>query len=137
MQIVSMKATMRTGTARRSSGSAVSRRRYAGLAIDCANPLIESERRDALAVSARAMPASVSDDPRSRVRKDVPHLPESITIESMRADLSRVRSQYFFNDCPKVFLRCGNPQRLLATMRDVNPESIQRRELRPISFRQA
>jgi hypothetical protein len=33
------------------------------LAIDCANPLIESERKDALAVSARAMPASVSDDP--------------------------------------------------------------------------
>src|SRR5215469_12567709 len=58
IQIVSMKATMRTGTARRSIGSAVRRRRYAGLAIDCAKPLIESERKDALAASARAMPAS-------------------------------------------------------------------------------
>src|SRR5271156_1071077 len=63
MQIVSMKAMMRTGTARRSNGSAVSRRRYAGLAIDCANPLIESERRDALAASARAIACLRSDDP--------------------------------------------------------------------------
>ena len=43
------------GTARRSAGSAVSRRRYAGLAIDCANPFMESERIDALAASARAI----------------------------------------------------------------------------------
>jgi hypothetical protein len=50
-----MKAMMRTGTARRRSGSALSRRRYAGLAIDSASPLIESDRKDALAASARAI----------------------------------------------------------------------------------
>ena len=33
----------------------------------------------------------------------MPHLSESPSIESMRADLSRVWSQYFFNNCPKVF----------------------------------
>jgi len=73
--MVNMNATMRTGTARRSSGSAVSRRRYAGLAIDPANPLIESDRKDALAVSARAMPASVWKnplDPRSEKDAAVP-----------------------------------------------------------------
>src|SRR6202011_4115402 len=43
------------GTARRSAGSAVKRRRYAGLAIDWASPLIESDRIDALATSARAI----------------------------------------------------------------------------------
>jgi len=31
--------------------------------MDCANPLIESDRKDALAVSARAMPASVRTIP--------------------------------------------------------------------------
>ena len=36
---------IRAGTARRSAGSAVSSRRYAGLAIDCASPLIESASR--------------------------------------------------------------------------------------------
>jgi hypothetical protein len=59
-----MKATMRTGTARRNSGSALNSRRYAGLAMDCASPLIESERKDALAVSARAIASLRSDDPR-------------------------------------------------------------------------
>src|SRR5258708_31027308 len=43
------------GTARRNAGSAVKRRRYAGLAIDWASPLIESDRIDALAASARAI----------------------------------------------------------------------------------
>ena len=50
-QMVARKAMIRTGTARRSSGSAVSSRRYAGLAIDCARPLIESGCADALATS--------------------------------------------------------------------------------------
>ena len=56
---------MSAGTARRSAGSAVSRRRYAGLAIDCANPLMESERIDALAASARAIasPLGLSQAP--------------------------------------------------------------------------
>src|ERR1700688_2344579 len=102
MQIVSMKATMRTGTARRSTGSAVSRRRYAGVAIDCASPLIECERKDALANSARAMPASVSDDPLDPVRRYVPHRPRISPFESTRIDLSRVGSQYFFNFCPTL-----------------------------------
>ncbi len=37
-QMVARNAMMSTGTARRSKGSAVNRRRYAGLAIDCARP---------------------------------------------------------------------------------------------------
>ena len=37
-QMVSRNAMISTGTARRSNGSAVNRRRYAGLAIDCARP---------------------------------------------------------------------------------------------------
>ena len=49
MLMVTRKATIRAGTARRSAGSANRRRRYAGLAIACARPLIESERADALA----------------------------------------------------------------------------------------
>ena len=53
--MVTRKAMISAGTARRSTGSAVSSRRYAGLAIDCASPLIESARADALAASARAM----------------------------------------------------------------------------------
>ncbi len=44
------------GTARRSAGSAVRRLWYAGFAIDCANPLIESDWTHALAACARAMP---------------------------------------------------------------------------------
>src|ERR1043166_1666296 len=61
--MVSRKAMIRAGTARRSAGSAVKRRRYAGLAIDCANPFIESVLADALAASARAIPGPRSDSP--------------------------------------------------------------------------
>ena len=43
--MVARKAMISTGTARRSNGSAVSSRRYAGLAIDCARPLMESRTR--------------------------------------------------------------------------------------------
>src|SRR3569832_727072 len=46
---------MGTGAARRNKGSAVRRRRYAGLAIDCARPLMESLDADALATWARAI----------------------------------------------------------------------------------
>jgi hypothetical protein len=56
-------AMIRAGTARRSAGSAIRRRRYAGFAIDCASPLMESERTDALANWARAMKAPVFDFP--------------------------------------------------------------------------
>src|SRR5712671_7374911 len=55
MQIVTRNAMINAGTARRKAGSAVKRRRYAGLAIDWASPLIESDRVDALAASARAI----------------------------------------------------------------------------------
>src|SRR5437764_11652796 len=55
---VARKALISVGTARRRAGSAVSSRRYAGLAIDWASPLMESERTDACAASARAIPAS-------------------------------------------------------------------------------
>src|SRR5580704_19523659 len=112
MQIVSMKATMRTGTARRSTGSAVRSRRYAGLAMDCANPLIESDRKDALAVSARAMPASVADDPLDPVRRHVLHRPRISPFESTRIDLSRVGSQYFFNFCPTLFRHGARSEKL-------------------------
>jgi hypothetical protein len=78
MNIVTRKAMMSAGTARRSAGSAVRRRRYAGLAIDCARPLMESLLTDALAVSTRAMRGPRSDHPdQTSNRKDVPHLPES------------------------------------------------------------
>ena len=90
-QMVARKAMISTGTARRSSGSAVNSRRYAGLAIDCASPLMESERTDALATSARAMKASVRNFPCHPDRKDVPHrFPNQFRLESMSADLSRV-----------------------------------------------
>jgi hypothetical protein len=52
-----------TGTARRSNGSALSSRRYAGLAIDCARPLMESGCADALATPARAIDGLRSDFP--------------------------------------------------------------------------
>ena len=52
---VTRKAMMSAGTARRSAGSALRRRRYAGRAIDSANPLMESGRAHALATSARAI----------------------------------------------------------------------------------
>src|SRR5262249_14216268 len=73
--MVTRNAMMRTGTARRRAGSATRRRRYAGLAIDCARPLIESVPADALA-RAGAMPGlPIEDCPRHpRVGQDVPHL---------------------------------------------------------------
>jgi len=80
-----------TGTALRSTGSAVNNLRYAGLAIDCASPLMESDCADALAVSARAMKASAWISPVRLDRKDVPHrFPNRLRLESMTADLSRV-----------------------------------------------
>jgi hypothetical protein len=63
-----------TGTARRRSGSAFRSRRYAGLATDCARPLIESGCADALAASARAIEGLRLEFPLSPLnRKDVPH----------------------------------------------------------------
>src|SRR4029453_12814016 len=91
-QMVKRKAMISTGTARRNAGSAVRRRRYAGLAIDWARPLMESKRAAALAVSARAIQASVRSFPYNPDRKDVPHLSESLSLESKRGDLSRVRA---------------------------------------------
>jgi hypothetical protein len=46
------------------------------LAIDSANPLIESDRKDALAVSARAMPAPariIASTPRSEILPPSPN----------------------------------------------------------------
>src|SRR5262249_43797003 len=57
------KAMIHTGTARRRRGSAVRSRRYAGLAIDCARPLIESACTDALATPARAIEGLRSEFP--------------------------------------------------------------------------
>jgi hypothetical protein len=79
------------GTARRSAGSAVNRRRYAGLAIDWASPLIESDRIDALAASARAICRPPFRIVPTFDRKDVPHLSESLSLESRNEDLSRVQ----------------------------------------------
>src|SRR5262245_47757164 len=62
--IVTRNAMIRAGTARRNAGSAVSNRRYAGLAIDWASPLMESGRADACAASARAIAGLRSDGPR-------------------------------------------------------------------------
>src|SRR4029079_11044096 len=81
-QIVARNAIIRTGTARRNSGSAVRSLRYAGLAIDCARPLIESACADALATSARAIEGLRSEFPLSPSRrKDVPHrFPNHLSI---------------------------------------------------------
>ena len=80
-QMVSRNAMMSAGTARRSAGSAVSSRRYAGLAIDCASPLIESSTdRRARRLGARHGVAPVRIHPDHLHRKDVPHLPESLCI---------------------------------------------------------
>jgi hypothetical protein len=70
-------AMISAGTARRRAGSANRSRRYAGLAIDCARPLIESELADALAAAARAMPTSTLDFHERLTRGNVPHPPES------------------------------------------------------------
>jgi hypothetical protein len=76
--------------------------------------LIESDRKDALAVSARAMPASVSDDPLDPVRRYLPHRPRISPFESRRIDLSRVGSQYFFNFCPRLFRGAGRAKKSCA-----------------------
>ena len=113
-QIVNMKATMRTGTARRSSGSAVSRRRYAGLAIDCASPLIESERRDALAASARAIACLRSDDSVRHPRSKRCAASLRIVINKNRCALicREFASQYFFKIVPSFLQRnSGSPIR--------------------------
>jgi hypothetical protein len=89
------------GTARRKAGSAVKRRRYAGLAIDWASPLIESDRIDALAASARAIEGLRFGSPPTFIRKDVPHLSESLSLESRNEDLSRVQGQ-------KIWTRAGD-----------------------------
>jgi hypothetical protein len=79
--MVRRNAMISAGTARRSAGSAISSRRYAGFAMDCASPLIESERVDALAASARAMPSPRNwIFPVTRDRKDVFIAPESLSI---------------------------------------------------------
>src|SRR3984893_18464038 len=82
------------GTARRNAGSAVKRRRYAGLAIDWASPLIESDRIDALAASARAIAGlRFGLSPPTFIREDVPHLSESLSLESRNEVLSRVQGK--------------------------------------------
>src|SRR6516165_2981079 len=64
---------------------------------------MESGRKDALAISARAIACLRSDYRLELCSEIVPRLSESLSIESMRADLSRVSSQYFFKKCPKDF----------------------------------
>src|SRR5690348_18449593 len=68
--------------------------------MDCARPLMESERDDALATPARAIDGLRSDFP-CHPRKDVPHLSESAgSYESMRDSLSRA--------CVNIFLSVAN-----------------------------
>src|SRR5262252_4730269 len=95
--MVARNAMMRTGTARRRAGSATRRRRYAGLAIDCARPLIESVPADALA-RAGAMPGlPLQVCPRHpRVGQDVPHLfPNHFDLNRL-ANLCRESANHFF-----------------------------------------
>src|SRR3954453_8342182 len=96
---VTRKAMISKGTARRSAGSAVSNRRYAGLAIHWAKPLMESARADACAASARAIAAS---DRCPRVRFDVPHLTESESLESKSRDLSRLGALRIAEECNRA-----------------------------------
>jgi hypothetical protein len=49
---------------------------------------MESDRIDALAISARAIPGPRSERPQQPCRKDVPHLSESLSLESRTGDLS-------------------------------------------------
>src|ERR1035438_6337107 len=104
--MVARNAIMSTGTARRNKGSAVNRRRYAGLAIDCARPCMESERADALAAPARAIDGLRSDFfPYHPDRKDVPHrIPNQCRLESMDADLSRVRRVNYLKNVTHEYL---------------------------------
>src|SRR3954453_14169153 len=86
--MVRRKGMISAGTARRNAGSAINSRRYAGLAIDCANPLMESERIDALAASARAIASPLGMSLAPYARKDVPHPSESLSLESGNRNLS-------------------------------------------------
>src|SRR5665647_2307643 len=98
--MVARNAMISTGTARRSKGSAVSSRRYAGLAIDCARPFIESGCADALANSARAIEGLRSENTLPLESEGcAASLAESLRrLESMGADLSRVpRVNYLKN----------------------------------------
>ncbi len=64
--------------------------------MDCAKPLIESARADALAISARAMPRPRVDDPLElRARIGVPHRLESDAIRIDGDSLVESPSQYF------------------------------------------
>src|SRR6478672_10257166 len=94
--MVRRNAMMRAGTARRNAGSAVSRRRYAGLAMDCARPLIESARADALAISARAMPRPRVDDPLEFTRPNRCAAPPRIRCHSNRWRLCCRESESIF-----------------------------------------
>src|SRR5690349_22777512 len=99
--IVARKAMMRTGTARRSAGSATRSRRYAGLAIDCARPLIESALGDALA-RAGAMPSlPLQVVPATLFGQDVPHLFPNHVHWNPSANLCRESRSRIF----KIFLQ--------------------------------
>src|SRR6476619_6642974 len=101
--MVSRNAMINAGTARRNAGSAVSSRRYAGLAIDCANPLIESARADAPAASARAMPRPRLDDPLESYASEsaCPYRFESDAIRIDGDSLVESPSQYFWLTSPQ------------------------------------
>src|SRR5690242_821784 len=113
------------GTARRSIGSAMRRRRYVGLAIDCARPLMESERDDALATPARAIDGLRSDFP-CHSRKDVPHQSESArSYESMRDSLSRVCVNIFLSVANRIRF-CFVAERALDDFREIAREAWRR-----------
>src|SRR6478735_3512958 len=91
MQIVTRNAMMSAGTARRKAGSAVNRRRYAGLAMDCARPFMESVLTDALAASTRAMRGPRSDHPDPTLIGRMCRIsPNHFALESRSHNLSRV-----------------------------------------------
>src|SRR5882757_2560759 len=106
------------GTARRNAGSAVSSRRYAGFAIDCASPLIESELTDALATSARAMPC-LQFGSHHLHRKDVPHLSESLLIGIERWRFVERRVKEFLRFVKRRFALIGNVFWLRTTQRTI------------------
>jgi hypothetical protein len=68
---------------------------------------MESERRDALAVSARAIASLRLDYSPPPHRRDRVHRSESSTIESMRDDLSIVEVN-IFKGIVQSFLKSGN-----------------------------
>src|SRR4029079_8503471 len=102
--MVARKAMISTGTARRSKGSAVSSRRYAGLAIDCARPFMESGCADALARLARAMKASVRKFPYPRIGRMCRiacRITQAIGIDGRRF-VESPKSQLFKNRYPQI-----------------------------------